>query len=215
MKINSGKLIILLVAASSILSMSSIAAIITTWGTAAGGLLKDSGGSLLHGNSTIGTGYTLGTYVQLIWTGGDGLVSSFDGTSLTGINTLADDKVVATAWVGKGIFPPGTDGGSVNGIFSDTSSITTGTSLGSTFYVRFFDTVSPNYASGYVPTSGKYADITNPSWTITQGNIDSSTVSFGISGNQLATVSIVPEPTSFALLGLGVAMIALRRRFVK
>ena len=208
---SAGRYVSFVVAACCVISLNAMAAINVTWGTSTGNL-KDSSSVLLHGNSTT-TGYTLGPFIQLIWTGGDGLISSFDATSLTGIAAGADDKIVATAWVGKGIFPPG-DGGGKNGVFSDTSSISFGTSTGSTFYVRFFDTISPNYASGYVPTSGKYSNISDAGWTITQGNVDTGIASFNISSSQLALISIVPEPSSVALMGLGLAMFALRRKFL-
>ena len=192
--------------------MQTNAAIAISWGTGAG-KLENSSGTALHGNSTA-SGYTLGGFVQLIWTGSDGLISPFDPTSNTGINGTADDRVVATGWIGEGYVIPG-DGGLRDGTMAVNSSVSLGTTLGSTFYVRFFDTVSPNYASGYVPASGKYNNISDANWTIAQGNIDSGTASFSIGSNQLATVNIVPEPTSITLLGIGLAVVVMRRRFAK
>jgi hypothetical protein len=195
---------------SGLISLQCQSAITMTWGTGTGAFLQDSTGTKLFGDSTL-SGFSSAAFIQVIWTGGDGIISAFDSTSLNGVNSLADDKVVATEWVGKG-YPIAGTGGNRNGYFLDTMSLTQGTSLSSTFYIRFFDAVSPNYTLGYVPTSGKYSDYTDASFSVTQGMIDSGLGTMKVLSSQMATTLVaVPEPSTIGLLLLGAGLVVFRR----
>jgi len=204
------KLVTTLATLCILVSSQAYAAITMTWGTGTGAYLEDSGGTKLFGDSTA-TGYNSGAFIQVIWTGGDGTISPFDASSLNGVNALADDKVVATEWVGKG-YPISGTGGNRNGYFVDTMSLTQGTALGSKFYIRFFDTTASNYPLGYVPTSGKYSDYTDASFTITQGMIDSGLGTMKVLSSQLATTPVtVPEPSTIGLLLVGAGLVVFGR----
>lgn len=124
----------------------SYGAINITWGVS-GQQLKDNNGLYIQGTNSA-TGYLVGGFVQLIWTGADGQIAGFDETFSNGLNPVWDDRVAATGWMGEGVLS-----NPKAGRFSDTESVSVGNSLGATFYIRFFTAPAGTFGSGIIPAA--------------------------------------------------------------
>lgn len=187
------------------------------WGTDSPRIF-DSGG-IAGGNYVIGawldpsgtftppfTGYEIGGFCQLIRV--VGTMDTFDPSSPTGVT---DDQVVGTSWMGEGQFGDpifGQNDSWRNGAFASTASMSA--SAGDTFYFRIFDSPSPDYSAGLIPTTGFYTDVTG--WpSLTADDIQTGSREYVINTDQ-ETMTPVPEPGTLALLGLGMIVLAARRK---
>lgn len=143
-----------------------------------------------------------GWAVQLLYVGIDGA-----GTPLL----PGDDAVAATKSIGEGIAKAINQPGNFAGAnFDYTYGVTTvggqTVDMGDAFIIRVFNNASAAAATEYLDVGG---------FTITATD-DTGTDTFQISSPVGTTGwTPVPEPTSFALLGLGAAALALRRRLRK
>lgn len=177
------------------------------WGTGpSGDLLQSDNSTPIVGNHTDSS---LGGFLQLIFVGANGLdaVSYTEWDTPTGLLSSGNDQIVGTSWVGEGIL------GflSPNGDFlaSDVHSMP----IGSQFVIRFFETASPNFGSGLVPTSGNYGI---SSTFVSTGNPDAGgTDDFNINSGLFTNLGPIPEPGTVALFGIGAVVLALRKRLKK
>ncbi len=182
------------------------ASTVINWSSNGQTVYDASGTQLLFGDR-LSTGYLNAGLVQLIYVGADGV---YDGFTPSGNGTIDDDRVYATAWIGRG-----TTAATAPGRFLVWSPNTL--PAGSGLIIRWFDTPSPSYGTGgtnaLVPITGLYNYDNNGGsyYLITDTGV---TNTFQMSGNWSTTrqVSVVPEPTTLALLGMGLAFFALRRR---
>ena len=193
-----------------IMSVATAALLCVSWASASTSIIWETTGSppqflrnstdtaFLTGNRTA-TGYTVAGFIQLILVSG-GVNSTYDGLNLADPQGEGgDDVVIDTAWVGKGT--PSLGSPSPDGRFSTTKSYT---STGQNYVIRFFDTPSPDYATGLIPTTGNYNFLSGFTST---GN---PTDTFSITSNISANVPVaVPEPGTLlmALLGVGVVVL--------
>lgn len=155
---------------------------------------------------------------QLVYAGSDNLIG--DGTYLVDAGNAAngyvygDDEIVfsrTTPAGGNSVF----DGT----LYSDAAFRTaseTETTYSGLFYIRVFGDTTPTVGEWYYnsPTlSAVSVDLTDPSRSpqLFDGNTNG-----GVQGNDLnASIVAVPEPSSMALLALGLGVVALRRKFRK
>lgn len=80
------------------------------------------------------------------------------------------------------------------------------------FQVRFYETAGQNYASA---VSGGYIAGESPIFQVTPGSITPNPIvstTFGNWAPGAITVGVVPEPSTFALMGLGAAALMIFRR---
>ena len=186
------------------------AALLFSWGVDAPGRLQDSSSVVLTGSQSDSS---IGGFIQLIFDGGDGL-DALDIGETDGIPAAGNDLVVATGWVGRGaVFdaPALTDGfmSGVDDIDGVGGYVAT---AGDMFYIRYFDTASPSYGTGAIPTTGNYADL-GPH-VLTEQEINGEAAQFAITSNQ-QTTNPVPEPSTMALFAIGGLVAAGMRRRAK
>jgi len=154
-----------------------------------------------------------GCFVQLIYSSDGNIYPagiSGDGT------THANNVVIATTWIGRLII------GSGAGRFSG-QSFTHSYPVGSSFFIRVWNAASSDYdgtatdTAALVPTGmGVYYGDSNI--YATQANPDAPggpTDAFVLTGDWATDLTPVPEPGTFALFGLGILTVALRRKFRK
>ena len=193
------------------LAASTHAAFSFSWSTPpATGFLQDEFGTALTGSDDP----SVGGFIQLVFDGGnDGLVA-LDGSQDDGIPASGNDIVVATAYIGKGAIAPIAI--YLDGNFSSTDDIegVGGYAPGEshTFYMRVFDTPSPNFGAGNVPTTGNYVDI--GSFSLSFDDVTNGNATWEI-GTAYQTTTPVPEPgalTLFVLGGMALTRFSRRKR---
>jgi hypothetical protein len=150
----------------------------------------------------------VGCYIQLLWTGANGLIDDINLSNLDGHG--GDDVVVARGYVGYG-----TGLGTTAGYFYSTAvngaSVSAYTVGVDAFYMRTWNapvTSSGNYTSGYAPlsTATYYGN------SATHVLADSPTYDdWKLTSGFDTTIAVVPEPTTIALFGIGLALIGFRR----
>ena len=154
------------------------------------------GTTLITANQTLST---VGGFVQLLYLGADGIYNGFINS---GTGVVGDDVVAQTTWFGVGAM--GRAGEFV-------SSATVSTIIGSKYEIRFFDTPAASYP-GSVPTTGYYglSQVFSQTGDPDVGGVDT----FSFNANYSATIAVVPEPSTVALMlaGLGVLGFARMRR---
>jgi hypothetical protein len=162
------------------------------WGASGGFYLSDPNVGIIDPSGSF--------LAQLIYTasGAVGAVDPFALNFLGGDNTLLTSLTVS--------FPG--NAGSVFGDFNAGSSVYAGALEGGFVFVRIFQDTTPDAGELYYdsPTllTTQFTGIQAPQ--LAQANTDV------INGNQL-TLTIVPEPSVLAFLGLGGLALAARRRF--
>jgi len=173
---------------------SSLADVTFTWGTATLGKAYASDGITLL--PATGSSATAG-FCQLLYIG-----LAYDGIASSGNGTMGDDVVLQTSYVGTGAMSfPGTILGTyINSTYAP----------GSQFMIRFFDTASPNYGAGLVPTTGNYG-MSQVYLTTQVQNSTPASESFLFNANYSATTAVVPEPSTVALMLAGLGVLGFRR----
>lgn len=173
------------------------AAINIDWSGTDGFFKSTSGTPLLNGGAT--------ALAQLIYCGVNGLIDLPD---------LSDAKYVGgdDEWWADALVSGNSDYGRFAGIF--TQSFVSGY-----YYVRVFDAGSMSsvtqgmwYFNGYVAAT--VDNISEPPQP-TEYNIDDTTTDFGETLNANSYVVTVPEPATWAFMGLGALVMFLRRRIAK
>ncbi|MFC1452784.1 PEP-CTERM sorting domain-containing protein [Verrucomicrobiota bacterium] len=201
-------------------------AVVLNWGTS-GPFLRDMMGDLLVGAFLDDNppdyiepfyGFDVGGFLQLVQDLGTAGPDGFDVGQANGLPAGTDDTVRDWAWVGFGawgVAPDplfGENDASRNGQFAAASDDVPGLQAGDTFYIRFFDTPSPDFAAGAIPTTGYYGDIVDPGWALTPGEVQAGfNVGFLVAADQQATMP-VPEPGTLALFALGMLTVACRMK---
>jgi hypothetical protein len=210
---NSKKKILYIVASFGLFVATAQAAVTFSWGTttAPNRLYSDLGKTVLLQPSS-SSDWTTSCFIQLIWdVSANGLNQAVN--SGNGIAGGSDDQVVATAWVGQGQL-------TTSGRFS--ASFTESLAIGSRLYIRAWNAPSSNYSGGatdtaaLIPVAGLYGD--SSTYYSTTGdplgapppNEITTLANFG--GGISTTITPVPEPSTVALLGIGLVAVALRRR---
>jgi hypothetical protein len=199
----------------------TFASVDINWNTGGNFLYNSSGAQLTGG----------GLFIQLVIDVNDdtdfnGIISSGmlgigTETALGGTHASADDDVVGT-WTAGQWYWAGTYG-------NHNLSVAVASDVGNAnttrdFYFRWFDAATQDAAT-------EAGFISNPTAFVAPAIDDNMAVDigFGVAGNQgpdssavtggtndgWATVAPVPEPTTMALMGLGLAAVAVRRKFAK
>lgn len=196
---NKNKFSKLIAVVFSLVMISSVTFAIDTiyWqSTAVNRAYGNDGVTLLPGSALS----SVGGLVQLIYLGTDGIYNGFVNS---GTGVVGDDVVAQTTWIGTA---------SMNAAGQFYSSYAANTPTSSKYEIRFFDTASPNYAGGALPTTGYYglSQVFTQTGDPALGGIDT----FSFDQNYSATIAIVPEPSTVALMlaGLGVLGFARMRR---
>ncbi len=182
-----------------IASMSQ-AALTINWGASVGVIFGSDTVTLLHG---IFGDATASPFAQLIFAGEDGIVGTLDYTQSDGIAVADDDEVLALSYMGEGAladFPLFTDG-----LFADTTTPldpTTGPfEVADLLYMRIFDMPADNWATAAIPTSGNYVEYSP--YSVTQGDLNASGTTYGITETISTTTQVVPEPGTMFLFLIG------------
>ncbi len=174
-------------------------------------------GTIVWGTGALGTDpYVTSESAKIANLTGSILVLSYTGTlafetdagTVTGMS--ASGGAIGTVWVngvtfGTGVAMAANKDGRFSGQFEDAT-----LNVGSKYAIIVFETTGITGTTGWDVTDGKYdmyTYISNSATGYTLGG-------FSASGTELG-FEAVPEPTSFALLGLGAAALALRRRIRK
>ena len=166
-------------------------------------MLFDSSGTALPGATGPGAEDT-GAYIQLIWDAFADGPEFVPGLSVEGV---VGDYVLDTAYVGQGITSADRDGRFLGLLDLDA---TYPRDVGDEFYIRIFDSPSPDFGAGAIPTSGFYTDVTG--FVLTQDHIDNEFGAFIIT-SPVQTTTPVPEPASLWLFLSGATLVlGLRRR---
>lgn len=199
----------------------SFAALNVNWATSVNTFLYDAANTHLT---------TDGLLVQLIVDVGNntdvgsmitsGQLGIGSETALGGVNATASDDIIGTWNSGAWTFYAPSGNHYIGTIVSDTDP-----NASRRFYFRWFDATSQGSATeaGLIYNSANAwvtpADSTSPS---ANANLAYG-VDANVTGSQFtagpddgwATVAPVPEPTTMALMGLGLAAVAVRRKFAK
>jgi len=158
--------------------------------------------SLVLGNS--GSAATVGWACQLVYLGADGVVGGVGAnedvlaSTTSPTQSIGKDKNTTAGY----ILPPN----------PNTYMFGTTYTTGDKFVIRVYDNSIPANASAYLNI---YQSGTTP-FAIAAVNgtgIDNFYFTGNVGG--VATWTPIPEPTSMALFGIGMGMLALRRRFQK
>lgn len=152
---------------------------------------------------------TVGAFRQLIWVGADGLVDAFvnSGTGITD-----DDWVVDVSYsYGKGIIGEWTNqfGYIATGFGAAESN--------NLYYARVYNAGNPDYASdtnAVIPVGAThYYESDTHAFAYQETGLDDD---FDFSfGSDQQTLTLIPEPGTLALFGIGLLTIAARRRLRK
>lgn len=151
----------------------------------------------------------VGCYIQLLWTGANGVIDTINVANSDGHG--GDDVVVARGYVGYG-----TGLGTTAGYFYSTAVNGANTST----YIVGTDSFFMRTWNAPVASAGAYTAGTAPIATATYyGNsgthvlADSPTYDdWKLASGFDTTIAIVPEPSTIGLLGIGLAVLAFRRK---
>ncbi|MBN1676806.1 MAG: PEP-CTERM sorting domain-containing protein [Kiritimatiellae bacterium] len=159
------------------------------WSTSTETYIYDSSGI---GNDKLlaGTTNTAG-FMQLIQDA-DGGGIGFDPSQPNGIPLGSSDNVVDKSWIGEFTATDGT--------FFHESNVATNIP----YVIRVFDSPSGDWDAGLIPTSGYYGDHAAYTPLLPAANI--------YYVENMYTDTLIPEPTTVSLFGLGVCMLVLRWR---
>jgi len=190
------KKLIALMMTTALTATLSIASTAITWSTG-GQLLNNAANTTLLAGSNLNPGGELTSgFIQLLYLGAGG---TYGGYTASGTGVVEDDAVVATGWIGIGIGMAANDDGAFTVPASPHSYPD-----GSAFIIRFFDTPSPNYAGGAVPTTGNYG--LSSTFVSTASPADT----FQINSSDYTDIPI-PEPGTMALGLIGLVTVAFRK----
>ncbi|MGA1193315.1 MAG: PEP-CTERM sorting domain-containing protein [Kiritimatiellia bacterium] len=176
-----------------------------------------SNAALLWGNSSPILDFTgspvpasndssIGFFAQLIYAGTNSVADAFDH-DLTSNGVTSDDVVVSTAHAGQGVAAFLVQ----DGIFPLATGVSGGSENNGTYYVRVFDAPNDNFGLGtFAPIVGSYY------WQSSTHSYEYSATTddqwnFAPSGGQ-TTITIIPEPSVIAIMGLGLFGLASARR---
>ena len=183
------KLLMAVAAVFAVVSMASASKI--NWG--GDNAILDNNGNPMDG----GTAY-------LVYLGSNGtLDATFNGTSWE----MGDDQVVdSTAILGQAGYPSSS---SVWGNFGASSMVST--SAGSVYTIIATD---KGVTGTSLPTEGYFG--TSATFTQTKdGAMDQENFQYAGTITANTAITPVPEPTTYALIGIAAAALALRKRFLK
>lgn len=173
------------------LAVGAASASTINWGNGPGYITDDGGAT--YPNS--GTAY-------LVYVGADGWDSTFDGTSWT----MGDDDIIVAS------SPVGTAGGFSSGSFFQATTVTDPVydKVGSQYVIIY---TTAGVAGNEMPTTGFYG-VSGVFTQTFQGEV-SFPNEFGLPTDLGYPIEIIPEPSTYALALIGVAAVALRRKFMK
>ncbi|MFC1453292.1 hypothetical protein ACFLSJ_08125 [Verrucomicrobiota bacterium] len=124
-------------------------------------------------------GHATAGLIQLVHDAGrDGPDGPPDISQADGVIVGGNDLVVGSSWVGYGMWGSdpdplfGQNDATRNGQFAAALGVDMALAVGDRFYIRVFDTPSPDWDNGRIPTTGRYADVAAESFALTQGEID-------------------------------------------
>lgn len=166
--------------------------------------------TLQNVNAPAGTGVAASQAVmwQLIYAGSDNNINAVDASNSGSGYVSGDDVVVSTRNIPVG---GGTYGEWLYSIAGQSAPFANVGTLydGSTFYQRVIGTASPVVGDWYY-NSPKLVAIDSSILGFDQ-NYDGNTDS--VNQGDALNIQIVPEPSSMALLAIGLGVVALRRKF--
>jgi hypothetical protein len=184
-------------------------AISITWRHNLAGLRNVDQTTALIGDNSSGN---IGYFIQLIYAGntnvvGDVTPNVINSSSVTGVT--GNDAVLAYSHIGRNMgFNP--KNGNINATASPTLV------QGDVIFARIWNNISPNYASGIIPSSFNGGVATHygnsATYTVTATDITNNFVDFFIPST--STIIAIPEPGTLATIagGLAVVVFGLRRR---
>ncbi len=164
-------------------------------------LLDHSGAPL-----TAGADDTVGSLVQLVYAGLDGIIDAAVGSNVYGVSN--DDTIAAYAWIGR-LVPPAFRPGRFIGPDYDNYRPN-----GSKYYVRTWEGVSRSSGTGQIPLAPSfYGD--SGLFTVTGNTEPPGFEEFFVTTPFSTTSLVVPEPATFAFFAIAGLFAFIKRRFIK
>ena len=203
-------------AGSMSLAIGAMANVNLTWG-AGGGFFSDNAGNSTASGFMTTLGLS-GAYVELIYAGADNTINApTAGGGVSGDDTILKQGAIPTT-TGGDAFP-----GYGDFLYSSQAGLSAfnpGSTFNGDVYVRIFGAATSGGIAGGNGTttgtlfwSGPLKVITDGGATPTPVFVDANTAAGDNTGNFMSSrvVAAVPEPATFAFMGMGGLLLAIRR----
>jgi len=195
--------------------------VLSSLATVSASITINLGGGNIYSTSTA-TLAPPGSLIQIVASTADNIFTDPTSTSFTGGS--ADDVVIASFVINAGLGSPGTFAQAI--IFNLSATLTTGDLL----LLRWFPTLTIADATGAPPAGTPYGqfrtdaveNFSDIAWVVPADNsiVSLNFLTLAQGGTRpesdgVAKFTVIPEPSTYALLAVGLAVVAFSRRRLK